>query len=312
MIIDEVTIFVKAGSGGAGNESPLVMSARRTIGGGGNGGKGGDCIIKVSPHLYDLSKVVDRHRYIACGGERGDRNNRKGKDGRPIYIYVPKGTLGFDPAGNLLFDLDQDGQEFLICRGGKAGEGNFHKMYTLPPEPGEEKEVILDFRAGVEAAVVGFANSGKTSLVNVLTGQNFKVAEYPHTTRFCAWARPAGWDFSLMDTPALKRDCSDPEKDLWFLKHLYRTDVVVLVSDDPVDCRNDFNALIAEILRLDEELLAGKKILRVLTKADRVKKVPRIKDLIKVSATTGSGLKKLQDEISAAVHAAQYDVKDEA
>jgi len=311
MIVDEVTIFIKAGAGGAGNESSLFMSARRTIGGGGNGGKGGDCIIKVNPHLYDLSKIVDRHRYLAEAGERGDRNNRKGKDGRTIYIGVPKGTLGFDPAGNLLFDLDQDGQEVLICRGGKSGEGNFRKMYTLPPEPGEEKEVILDFRASVEAAVVGFANCGKTSLVNALTGQNFKVADYPHTTRFCAWARPVGWDFSLMDTPALKRDCSDPGKDLWFLKHLYRTAVVVLVSDDPVNCRKDFNALVAQILRLDEELLAGKKLLRVLSKTDLVKKAPRIKDLIKVSATAGKGLKELKDEISAAVHAAQYDVQSE-
>ena len=104
MIVDEVEIYCKAGSGGQGCRSALRLSSRKTTGGGGDGGSGGDVVVKVSPHFYDLSKFHKGQKFVAGNGKRGGDNNKKGRDGTPLVIEVPAGTLVKDLHADLLVD----------------------------------------------------------------------------------------------------------------------------------------------------------------------------------------------------------------
>jgi len=274
----------------------MQLSVRRKIGSGGNGGKGGDVILRVSPHHSDLIWFRGRKEFIAMEGERGGYNNCKGKDSPPFYVDVPRGTFVFDLEYNLIVDLVEKGQEFIICHGGKGGEGNFKKFYTLEPGPGEEKEVVLDYRIPARAAFLGFANSGKTLLFNKLTGKNFKVADYPFTTQSPVWA-DCEYEyklFTLLDNPPLKAGHGASHAHNRFLRHLCRPPVLVFISDSVETCKDDFKRIEKEIVLADESLLEDKKIFYVLNKADTFKKFPRGKKIFCVSALTGAGVEELR------------------
>ncbi len=299
MIVDEVIIYCKAGNGGEGSACSLMLSPRRLIGGGGKGGSGGNVIIRVSPHHSDLVWFRGRKEFIAADGERGAYNNRKGRTGTEFIVNVPRGTLVRDLEYNLITDLKNPNDELVICRGGHGGEGNFKKFYTLPPAPGEEKQAILDFRIPAQAAITGFANSGKTSIFNYLTGKNFKVAEYPFTTQSPVWA-DAEFNyrlFTLMDAQPIKHSQGESHDHNYFLRHLYRPKLLVLVSDNPKTFKAEFKALEGEIALRDKTLLEGKKILYVLNKCDQIKKLPKAKGFVCVSAKTGAGMEALRETI---------------
>lgn len=273
MIIDYAKIEVKAGEGGAGDVSTLPYSARRMLGGGGDGGAGGDVIIKVSQHHYDLNKFNERHKYVADDGGKGKDNNRHGADGEDTYVNVPQGTLVVDLEGKVIVDLNAVDQEFVAARGGKGGEGNFKKMYSIPQEAGEIAEYILDYRIINDVAIVGFPNTGKTSLMNALTGKNFKVADYPFTTTSCVWAPTEykGLKFTAMDTPPIKESLIGKESGNIFLKHLYRTKVIIMASDNPKTAAKDFQKIEEELNFHDSEFLASKEIIYLLNKSDTFK-----------------------------------------
>lgn len=284
MIIDRVEIFLKAGNGGEGSSSHHKLSSGVTIGIGGNGGNGGDVILKVSPHLYDLSKFKGTKKFIAANGQRGQDNNKKGKAGENRYVEVPLGTLVKDLSGKILVDLAQDHQEYIICHGGNGGKGNYKRDYNLEPGHGEEKNVILDYRICADVAIIGFANTGKTSLFNALTGKSYKVAHYPYTTQACVWAKSVYnyQEFTVLDTPALK-----PKKETWqdsyFLKHLFRSRVILFLSDNQETAKNDFSVLKEAISCFDKGLLKGKIFFYLLTKIDKIEDISKEQKVITVS-----------------------------
>jgi len=298
VITDLVQIFCKAGHGGEGCACNMMLSPRRIIGGGGPGGKGGDVILKVSHHPSDLSRYHNTAKFVAEDGDRGDYNNRHGKCGKDIILEVPKGTIVAEENGEILCDLCEDEQQFTVCRGGKGGEGNFKKFYKLPPKEGEEKSIILDYRIPADVAMIGFANNGKTALFNKLTGKNYKVADYPFTTRSCVWAHCEHKYrlFMLMDNPSLKvSETKESDENNWFLKHIFRAKVYLFVSDNPKTYKAEFAALKKEIELFDEGLLEDKKIVQVLTKADLQKKLPKAKNLFCVSIENEKSLNALKD-----------------
>ncbi len=300
MIIDEVKIYLKAGDGGEGSFSSMKYSSRRVIGGGGDGGRGGDVILKVSPHLSDLIKFNDKKRIIAEDGERGKEYNKKGKNGQAAIVYLPKGTEVVDLDGNLIIDLNQDNQECLICRGGKGGVGNFKKLYSLPAEKGEEKEIILYYCIPNDVAIAGFANTGKTSLFNALTGKSYKVADYPFTTTSCVWVPVEfkGLHFTVMDTPAIKKDSPNIYAQNWFFKHLFRSKIILLLSDNSESCKEDFLRLKKEIGSFDKLLVKGKKFFYLLNKVDKIDKTKRnLKGIMPVSTVDGTGVEELKKKI---------------
>ena len=149
MIVDEVKIHLKAGKGGEGSFCMVALvPTRKVVGGGGTGGRGGDCILKVTPHLYDLNKFREKRNYFAPDGIRGRENNKTGKGGEDMIVPVPAGTLIRDLDGQVVVDMLEPDQEFLVCRGGSGGEGNYKRDYTTPAQEGEELEAVLKWLPG--------------------------------------------------------------------------------------------------------------------------------------------------------------------
>lgn len=294
MIIDEVKVYLKAGDGGEGETSFIRFSSRRVIGGGGDGGRGADIILTTNPNLYDLNKFLVNKKFVGENGKRGKSNNKKGKDAPPLIINVPVGTIVRDLEKNIIVDLCRENESFVICKGGEGGKGNFKKEYSLEPTEGEEKEVIFDYRIPNDVAIVGFANSAKTSLFNSLTGKSFKVADYPFTTTHCAWS-PFIFNFfkiTVLDTPAIKIKSENK-----FLKHLLRSKIILFTSDNFSNYKEEFRLLKDEILKFDRQILKGKKIFYLLTKIDKINQMPDIKGIFAVSPQKNIGIEELKEKI---------------
>jgi GTP-binding protein len=301
MIIDEVKIQIKAGDGGQGSFSSLKLSSRRIIGGGGDGGKGGNVIFRVSPHLSDLSKFADNKKFIAEDGAKGDKNNRKGKNGLDCIIPVPSGTMVLDTNGELVIDLNSIGQEYLICKGGAAGKGNYKRLSSIPPEKGQEKEVILYYAIPNDVVIVGFPNCGKTSLFNKLTGKSYKVADYPFTTKACVWS-PVEIDskkFTLLDTPPLKNKIQDLYVEHSFLRHILRSKVILILSDNYLNYKEEISLIKERIRAFSEQLWEGKKVFYLLTKIDKIDKAMPInlKGIMPISVEADIGIEQLKRKI---------------
>jgi len=315
MIIDEVKVYFKAGSGGEGSFSSMKYSARRVIGGGGDGGRGADVILKVSPHLSDLIKFNERRRFVAEDGEKGKEYNKKGKHGQTLFVYVPRGTQVVDLSGNLVIDLNEDNQEYLICKGGSGGKGNFKKLYSLPASSGEEKEVILYYCIPNDVAIAGFANNGKTSLFNKLTGKSYAVADYPFTTKSCVWA-PVEFDFvkfTIMDTPPVKKNIKNIYLENSFLKHLFRSKIILFVSDSPDSFKEEYAALKKEISSFDKRLIRGKKIFYLLNKIDKIDRNTRnFKGVMPVSTIDDTGIEELKKKIIKALKEISRKTEEQA
>ena len=314
MIIDEVKIYVKAGSGGEGSFSSLKLSSRRVIGGGGDGGRGGDVIFRVSPHLSDLSKFTGNKKFIAESGGKGDKNNRKGKSGSNCVIDVPSGTMILDTNGEFIIDLSSEGQEYLVCKGGAGGKGNYKRLYSVPPEQGQEKEVILYYCIPGNVAMVSFPNCGKTSLFNKLTGKSYKVADYPFTTRSCVWA-PVKLDFggfTILDTPPLKRKIQDLYAEHNFLRHLLRCKIILILSDNYLNYKEEFGLIKEHIRSFDERLWQGKKVFYLLTKVDKIykKALSSLKGVMPISVEVGIGIEELKRKILKQLQVTGYKIQD--
>ena len=142
MIVDEIKISLKAGDGGQGSSCMEYLSSRKLTGGGGNGGRGGNIIIRQNAHLYDLKNFRERKRFIADNGESGKSGNKDGKNAKDLFVNIPRGTIIRDTeGGSIIVDINTDGQEHLICRGGQGGEGNYRRDYITPAGEGEAQNV---------------------------------------------------------------------------------------------------------------------------------------------------------------------------
>ncbi|MDD5255706.1 MAG: GTPase ObgE, partial [Candidatus Omnitrophica bacterium] len=156
MFIDSVKIYAKAGSGGKGCRSFYRDKYTRDgIPDGGDGGRGADIVARADRNLRTLLDFsYNRHFYGAHGGH-GSGKHKRGKDAAPIYIRVPVGTAIKDAqTGCVLRDLEQDGQELVVCTGGRGGHGNRHRREAAPGEPGEEKELLLDLKLIADVGLV--------------------------------------------------------------------------------------------------------------------------------------------------------------
>ncbi|MFA7676718.1 MAG: GTPase [Candidatus Omnitrophota bacterium] len=299
MILDRTKVYLRSGSGGEGDSTLMSISSRKLKAYGGDGGKGGDVIIKISPHLYDLSKFRGSKKFIASNGTRGGANNKKGQNAGNLIVSVPEGTRVIWQ-DKVIADLNGPEKEFLICRGGAGGKGNYKRNYTVAPGLGEEKEVTLDYRIPNEVALVGMSNAGKSSLFNALTGQNQKVADYPFTTRSCLWAG-SEYNFKVfrvMDTPPVKvkkENSQIQEND--FLRHLFRSRIVIVVGDEIQSWKKDLEAVKEETSLYDIGVLKEKKFFYLLNKIDKIDVNLIPKGVLAVSAKSGQGMDILKKQI---------------
>ena len=289
MFIDHIRIFAKAGDGGHG-----AVSFRREKyvprGGpdGGDGGRGGDVILRVSPHTDNLRQFHYDPKMLAENGVAGAGVRKSGKSGKPFVALVPPGTVVYrTDATNVqqaldlerseegidmdpIADLTEIDQEFVLCSGGKGGKGNWNFKtptnrapveHTLG-EDGEQGVYYLELRRIADVGLVGFPNAGKSTLIGKLSHAHPKVASYPFTTLqpVVGVAEFEGYKrCTIADIPGLIEG-AHLNKGLGheFLRHITRCHLLLFVIDmagtDGRDPVRDLEVLREEISEYDEEL----------------------------------------------------------
>lgn len=321
--VDTISLFLKAGDGGAGSTS---FRREKFIpkGGpdGGNGGKGGSIILKASQKLssfIDL-KSKNKRKFIASNGSRGLGKKKFGNSGSDLIIEVPIGTLIFQNDNNLICDLSENNQEIIIAKGGKGGLGNCNfassinqtPHYAQPGLPGEEVFITLELRMIAEIGLVGLPNAGKSSLLKCLTKANVKIANYPFTTLFpnLGTLKVENQEIIIADIPGIIKGASEGRglgDD--FLRHIDRTHSIIhLISanEDPDKVIMNYNETIKE-LQKSRYNLTLKSYINVISRSDIVSP-DKIKEIIdqfnklnikvfSISSFTNDGISRLIKQI---------------
>jgi len=314
--IDEARISVKAGSGGSGCISHYRDKYTR-FGkpNGGDGGRGADIIFLADRNIYTLLDFHYNRHFNGKHGGNASSNNKTGKDAGPVIIRVPIGTVITDSrSGCVLRDLKEEGEQVIAALGGKGGLGNIHssKVEAKSGEPGEEKELSLNLKLIAQVGLVGFPNSGKSTLISNVSNARPQIAAYPFTTKFpiLGVVKNSNDEFIIADIPGLIKGSSEGrglgDK---FLRHIERTKILIHVVDvsgfegrDPVE---DYRAINQE-LKSYSKAVARKPQVIALNKIDipgAKENLKRFKKIVKkvvypISALNKQGLKELVDAVA--------------
>jgi len=322
--VDEATIDVAAGNGGAG-----CASFRREkfipFGGpnGGDGGRGGSIYAVADPNLNTLIDYRYARRHEARNGEAGRGSDQFGAAGADIVLRMPVGTILSDvDTGQVVAELLVPGEKVLICKGGDGGFGNLHfKTSTnraprqkTPGWPGEQKKLKLELRVLADVGLLGMPNAGKSTLIAAISNARPKIADYPFTTlhpNLGVVRVGPEQSFVVADIPGLIEGAAEGAGlGHQFLRHLQRTRLLLhLVDlapfDDSVDPVAQAKAIVKELKKYDPALHAKPRWL-VLNKVDMLsaeERAARVKDftrrmrckgpVFEVSALTREGLEPL-------------------
>lgn len=324
MFVDRAIINVKSGDGGHG-----MTSFRREkyvpMGGpdGGDGGKGGDIIFQVAEGLHTLLDFKYRRHFTADKGQNGMPKKMYGRQGADLIIAVPPGTMIYDnESGQLLADLTQDGEKFIVVRGGRGGRGNvkFKSNNDKAPafsemgEPGKEKELRLELKLLADVGLVGYPNVGKSTLISKVSAAKPKIANYHFTTLSpnLGVVKVFEQDFVIADIPGLIAGAHQgvglgDE----FLRHIERTRIILHVIDiagsegrAPLD---DFHKINYELKNYNPELAERVQIiaankLDLTTAADNLQllraELEHEYEIFPISAATGAGIQPLLQRLA--------------
>ncbi len=284
MLADRARIEVQGGRGGDGSLS-FRREAHVPKGGpdGGDGGRGGDVVLRCDDSLRDLQTFRRRAHYRAGRGGHGSGALRHGADGEPLMVGVPPGTQ-VERWDGRRYDLVRPGQEVTVARGGAGGRGNKHFTTAVRQAPrlaekglpGEEGALELHLKLLADVGLVGLPNAGKSSLLARLTRAQPKVAAYPFTTLEPVLGTIDADDRQLIvaDIPGLIEGASaGAGLGHDFLAHVERTRLLVHVLDlaplDGSDPERNFEVIERELAEHDARLAALPRLL-ALSKADLV------------------------------------------
>lgn len=241
--IDEVRVTIASGRGGAGCVS-FRREAMEPRGGpdGGDGGKGGDVILRTSKHLNSLVDFRNNKKYAARNGQPGMGSNCFGHQGEDLILNVPEGTLLRDTNGQIIVDMTGK-SEYVLLRGGRGGKGNhFFRTsvnqapeHAQPGEEGQEIEVILELKLIADVGIIGFPNAGKSTLISRISAAKPKIADYAFTTLNPNLGVVKFTDekiFVVADIPGLVKGAHlGIGLGIQFLKHIERTRLFVHLVD---------------------------------------------------------------------------------
>ncbi len=245
MFVDELQITVRAGKGGDGCVSFLRdKNVQRGGPDGGDGGDGGSIILQPSTHVNTLYHLTGQGLFAAKNGEPGGSKDCYGKKAGDLVLEVPVGTVVIDPEhGNVLRDLVDPKEPFVVARGGYGGRGNARfatATHRTPREaergtPGEQRDVLLSLKLIADVGLLGLPNAGKSTLLATLTRARPKIAGYPFTTlepMLGIAEGPGGGTFVIADIPGLIEG-AHLGKGLGdkFLKHIERTRLLLHLVD---------------------------------------------------------------------------------
>jgi GTPase len=318
--VDYVKIFCRSGKGGPGSKH-LYRDKLTMKGGpdGGDGGRGGHIILRGSKNHWTLIHLKYARHIHAGDGESGSLSRSFGKEGDDKVIEVPCGTVVYDAeTGEFLCDIKEDGEEVVLVKGGRGGQGNWHfrsatnqtPRFAQPGEPPIEKTVILQLKVLADVGLVGFPNAGKSTLLSVVSAAKPEIANYPFTTLVPNLGIVAYRDnrsFVMADIPGIIEGASEGRGlGLRFLRHIERNSILLfMIPADTDDIIAEYNILLNELKQYNPELVDKQRILAI-SKCDMLddelmteikKLVPTDIQTVFISSISGLGIPELKDLI---------------
>ncbi len=316
--VDYVKIYCRSGRGGAGSRH---FHREKFIpkGGpdGGDGGRGGHIILRANRNLWTLIHLKYARHVFAEHGAPGGRSRSFGKDGKDEIIEVPCGTVVHDAeTGEYICDITEDGQEYILLKGGKGGLGNWHfrsstnqtPRYAQPGQDSIEKTVILQLKVLADVGLVGFPNAGKSTLLSVVSAAKPEIADYPFTTLTPNLGIVSYRDnrsFVMADIPGIIEGASEGKGlGLRFLRHIERNAVLLfMVPADSKNIQDEYRILLHELEAFNPDLVDKPRLLAI-TKSDILdeelmkemkQELPQDLQTIFISSVSGHGITQLKD-----------------
>jgi GTPase len=330
--IDYVKVCCRSGAGGAGS-THFHRDKQTSKGGpdGGNGGRGGNIIVRGNSQLWTLLHLKYRKHVIAKPGKSGASGLKTGADGGDVIMEVPLGTIARDFETNeQQFEINSDGQEEIITQGGRGGMGNaFFKSptqrtprFSQPGESGKEEWKILELKLMADVGLVGFPNAGKSTLLSVVSAAKPEIADYPFTTIVPNLGLVPYRDdrsFIIADIPGIIEGAHEGRGlGLRFLRHIERNSILLFMI--PADSKNiaDEYAILKNELQQHNPDLIDKRRIIAISKADMLddelmraltKEFPTDKmndgspvECIFISSVSGFGITELKDMLWDAIN----------
>lgn len=325
--IDYVKVCCRSGAGGPGS-THFHRDKLTSKGGpdGGDGGRGGHIILRGNKQLWTLLHLKYRKHIIADPGLSGSNSLKTGANGKDEILEVPLGTIARDFETNeVIFEVSEDGQEFIIVQGGKGGKGNnYFKSATFqtprfaqPGEPGKDEWKILELKLMADVGLVGFPNAGKSTLLSVVSAAKPEIANYPFTTLVpnlgMVYYR-GDKSFVMADIPGIIEGAhAGKGLGLRFLRHIERNSALLfMIPADTKSIKEEYKILKKELKLHNPELLHKNRMIAI-TKSDLLddelkkelkKEFPKDKlsdgspiKCIFISAATQYNIDKLKDEL---------------
>lgn len=315
---DYAKIYVTAGNGGSGM-AHFRREKFEPKGGpdGGDGGKGGDVILKANPQLSTLLDLRYRKFVKAEHGKPGQKSRKSGKDGESEILEVPLGTVAYDAdTKERIGEITEEDDELIIAKGGKGGLGNWHfrsatnqaPQHAQEGEEGQERVVELELKLIADVGLVGFPNAGKSTLLSTLSEAKPKIAEYPFTTLEPNLGVVTSSDyrsFVMADIPGIIEDAHEGKGlGIQFLRHIERNNLLLFVVACNTDIGGEYEALLKELAAYRPDLLDKPRLLAISKmdlKQDFTLDEPiEIEDdveVIFISSATGHNMELLKEKI---------------
>jgi len=276
--VDYVRIMCRSGHGGPGSRH-FRREKFSPKGGpdGGDGGRGGHIILRGNKQMWTLLHLKYRKHIIAEFGGSGGKSRSTGKDGEDIYLDVPLGTIAKDAeTGEVLFEINNDGETAIIAKGGRGGLGNTNfksatmqtPRFAQPGEDFEEGWKILELKILADVGLVGFPNAGKSTLLSKVSAAKPEIADYPFTTLVPNLGIVAYRDnqsFIMADIPGIIEGAHEGKGlGLRFLRHIERNSILLfLIPADSLNHYNEYLILLNELNQFNPDLLDKQRIVAI-------------------------------------------------